>query len=131
MLEGNADETYSVAFSPNGEFLFSGGDDRAIRVWRAEGGAPVGVYRGHTDSVRGIAPTRDGEMLASGGGDGTIRLWDLRSRRTLTSSLRSHFDSVLTLGFSPDGAVLASGAEDGTMKLWRPDAGTRTSCVDE
>ncbi len=65
----------SVAFSPDGQTLASGGGeytDLAIRLCRVSDGA---LLRTLTARVVSVAFSPDGQMLASGDHDGAIKLW--------------------------------------------------------
>ncbi|HEU0089615.1 MAG TPA: hypothetical protein VFQ77_18550, partial [Pseudonocardiaceae bacterium] len=66
----------SVAYSPDGTHLLSGGDDGSVRVWDAATGAPVHQLSGHTGAVWSVAYSPDGTHLLSGGDDGSVRVWD-------------------------------------------------------
>jgi WD40 repeat protein len=48
----HTDSVRSVAFSPDGQCIVSGSDDRTICVWNATTGETVvGPFTGHTDGV--------------------------------------------------------------------------------
>jgi WD40 repeat protein len=69
---------YSVAFSPNGQYLAVGARDRAVRLYGLEDfprDEPllIGFYQAHTDLVWSVAFSPDGKYLASSSWDGTIR----------------------------------------------------------
>ena len=65
-LEGHTDLVWSVAFSPNGQTLASGSQDRTIRLWNPNNGNLVRTLTGHRDAVNSVAFSPDGRTLASG-----------------------------------------------------------------
>jgi WD40 repeat protein len=109
----------SVAFSPDGRLLASGGDDGAVSLWDSATGEALRSLQGHTDWVRSVAFSPDGRLLASGGDDWAVRLWDSATGEALRS-LKEHTRWVISVAFSPDGRLLASGGSDGAVRLWAP-----------
>ena len=109
---------YTVAFSPNGQFLASGGDDNAVTLWDIAEQREREVFIEHGDSVMSVAFSPDGQLLASASLDGFVRLWDVSSELKRTSL--THKGWVKSVAFSPDGETLASGGGDqeGSIILW-------------
>src|SRR5262249_20941186 len=98
---------WGVAFSPNGRWLASAGEDKTVRIWDSATGEEVRILSGHTDVVRTVAFSPDGKVLASCGGDKTVRIWD-PTTGLLLSTLCGHTHAIRGLAFSPDGKELVS-----------------------
>ncbi|OXA37617.1 fizzy-related protein homolog [Folsomia candida] len=76
---GHLEEVCGLAWSPDNEFLASGGGDGRVNVWNRHFSKPVHTYTEHTAAVKAIAwsPHHHG-LLASGGGtaDQKVRFWN-------------------------------------------------------
>jgi serine/threonine protein kinase/alkylated DNA nucleotide flippase Atl1 len=115
-LTGHSDSVRSVAFSPDGRTLASGGSD-GIKLWDVQNQRQIATLTGYLNSVFSVAFSPDGRTLASGSWDKTIKLWDVQRQRQI-ATLTGHSRWVMSVAFSPDGRTLASGSQDKTIKLW-------------
>ena len=118
---------YSVAFSPDGKLLASGGLDSIIRLWDVSSYELVTSLTAHTDQIYSVSFSPDGRLLASGSIDGTFKLWDVSSYELVTS-IAAHKGGLYPAVFSPDGKLLASGGlDDYLIKLWDVSSGELVS----
>jgi len=70
----------SMALTPDGKRLVTGGEDKVVRVWDVGTGKEVTHYPGHTAAITAVAVSSDGRRALSGQTDGNIRYWGLPPR---------------------------------------------------
>lgn len=123
---GHFRSVYSVAVTPDGEHVASGGADRRLLLWklaRLKGGLPEArLLLSCQGEVVSVVFSGDGSLLAAGSLDGKVHLWSMTDNR-LVGTLRGYSRQPSGLAFSPGGAVLAAGGENGEVRLW--DVATR------
>ena len=110
--------TRSVAYSPTGAWLASGGGDGQITLWDAESRQPRHLLAGHTGQVRGLLFAPDGQLLFSSATEPDVFIW-----RVDTAELHSRLpgqqgNPPAVLAIHPNGDLLAVGLANGQIVLW-------------
>jgi WD40 repeat protein/poly(3-hydroxybutyrate) depolymerase len=131
--QGHRGPVWTVAVSPDGRTIASGGADRTIRLWDLAGWKPGDpqppsrILTGHTGTIHSIAFSPDGKLVASRSDDGTIRLWNAVTGASVRELARDMKAPVSDVAFSADGKLLATGDEDGSVRLWDVATGEKQS----
>ncbi len=107
----------SVAISPDGTRLATGGWEEVTTVWDAARGRPIRDLTGHERYVTAIAFSPDGYRLATAGDDQTVWVWEVATGTAL-AVLEGYSSAMDELAFAPDGSWLATSGEDGTVRIW-------------
>ncbi|HAO13803.1 MAG TPA: serine/threonine protein kinase [Planktothrix sp. UBA8407] len=116
-LVHNIGPVWSVAVSPDGQFVVYGNTDGSIQIIDANTGELINTLLGHSQPVGTLAISGDGRTLVSGSGDKTILVWDLWTGRQ-KKMLYGHQGWVYAVAISPDGKKVASVGRDQTVRLW-------------
>ncbi|CAG0889025.1 unnamed protein product [Darwinula stevensoni] len=121
-LVGHRQEVCGLKWSPDNQYLASGGNDNKLFIWNLSATTPVQTYNEHVAAVKAIAwsPHHHG-LLASGGGtaDRCIRFWN-----TLTGQPMQCMDTgsqVCNLAWSKHASELVSthGYSQNQILVWK------------
>jgi WD40 repeat protein/serine/threonine protein kinase len=113
------ERVWSLAFSPDGQLLATGGVDQSVRVWDVRTCQQVQNLRGHGSEVLAVAFSEDGETLVSGSKDHTVRLWNLHSTRLSTTISNANSNSRPI--FSPNSQYIAATLTHGGVGIWETE----------
>ncbi len=118
-----------VYFSPDNQYLASGGEDYYVRIWEVATGELLHELK-HDHGLDGLCWSHDGNILASGSEGGDLYLWNtetwtLKDRvnaGTVINSVQFTSDDqqILTGGNEkhPDFPASNKGMRLGTVKVW-------------
>ncbi|CCX32581.1 Similar to Striatin Pro11; acc. no. Q70M86 [Pyronema omphalodes CBS 100304] len=116
--------------SSNGNegWLFSGGSDTCVMVWKHGQVQPVNKLEGHTDAIWAVTilPTLDEEkiLLASGSADGTVKIWSIaktgNAEHSLVSTIKREPKAGVTAisQMSPTGETFLVAYNDASVVIY-------------
>lgn len=125
-LRGHNSTTTSIAFSSDGLYIVTGGEDRELsqclkecgsaKLWDAHTGELRRTFT-HNGRVHDVAISPDNSLIATAADDDVIRIWNLQDGELL-GTLSGHVADVLTTSFSPSGQYVVSGSADQYAIIW-------------
>ncbi|WP_169745079.1 WD40 repeat domain-containing serine/threonine protein kinase [Cryptosporangium arvum] len=113
--------TTSLAFSPDGSRLVSGGFKNAVQLWDAQSGRPVGpaIDPGPTDLSIALGFSRDSDALITCAGN-VVRWWDASTGKRTGAEVRLPASApVSAAAFTANGTHVVTASTDGTVRLWK------------
>ncbi|CAI5951666.1 unnamed protein product [Closterium sp. NIES-65] len=111
-----------VRFSPDGQWLMTGGQDSVIKLWVVQAGKVLHEFKHHHGAITCPCLTFHSLLLSlclhpyphlspaavgRAGGQGAARLWDVQAGKVL-HEFKHHHDAVTCLTFHPHELLLAS-----------------------
>jgi WD40 repeat protein/serine/threonine protein kinase len=133
-LDHNGEAVTAVDWSPNGEWIATGSNDRTngyIQLWNAKTGKRVersfgaldGTGESHVGPVLSVRFSPDGNSILSGSDDTTARLWDVATGKHVRLFF-SHLGPIWDAEFDREGKRIVTASGDGTAIVWDVATGT-------
>lgn len=119
-LKGHSDTVHQARFSPDGQRIATGSEDKSIRIWDAKTGKELRKLMGHSGPVVDVNFSPDGTKLVSASSDSTARVWDIEKGTEILQMDVSGW--VLSVAFSSDGRRIVTASGDNFVRVW--DAGS-------
>ena len=116
-FQGNPDNYWSMAISPDGSTLLGGRAEGGIERWVVSTGERLLPLQTPPEGIDCLVFSPDGRTLAAGCRDSIIYVWEVASGQP-RGLLCGHRGAIYSLAFSRDGRRLASGSKDTTALVW-------------
>ncbi|NXV97713.1 PWP2 protein, partial [Calonectris borealis] len=122
--QGHFNSMVSVAYSPDGQYIVTGGEDGKVKVWNTSSSFCFVTFTEHSSGVTAVTFTSNGYVILSASLDGTVRAFDLhryRNFRTFTSPRPSQFSC---LAVDSSGEIVSAGSQDSfEIFIWSMQSG--------
>jgi len=119
-FKGHNEKVNAVAFNEDGTLLFSGSDDRSVRIFdlRAQGRVPVQILDEARDAVMSVFVSSFDVLVA--GMDGTVRTYDLRRGECYADSVG---EAVTGMAVTKDMECILAMTLDDSVRLLDKSSG--------
>jgi WD40 repeat protein len=118
---GHTGSILTLAISPDGRWLVSGGQDSTVKIWDLKSGNLLRTLYGHNAKISSVAISPDGRYIASSADDGTARLWDVYGGQGMRD-LSGHTRLISSVAFASGGAQVLTASAD-VIRIWETSTG--------
>jgi WD40 repeat protein len=112
-----------LAFSPDGKWLASAGNDGILAIWNAVEQRLDHKKQGPTARLNTVQFSPDGQLVAAGGDDKSIFVWETGT--STPAKLLAFPGGTNRLAFSPDGTMLGAGSDNRRVAVWSTQTSSR------
>ncbi len=129
VVQTDTGDVDSVAFSPDGSQIVTGGGGGSAEIWNARTGRLLLRLRAPDTIINDVVYSRDGSSIATAGFDGSVDIWNARTgAKAATFKVPvdpAGDDNIVSVAFSPSGSeVAASSYYRDTTRIWDWRTGT-------
>jgi WD40 repeat protein len=119
-VRAHGDRANTVAFTPDGGHVVSGGRDGLLCVTDTSTGTVVRRAQAGSSCFR-VAMLPQGDRFAVAHGSGDVSLWTVDALEEVARVRGAHGGEAVGCAASPDGARVATGGTDGSVAIWSID----------
>jgi WD40 repeat protein len=119
LQRGHSEAIKTLAFHPNGKYIFSAGRDKSIIMWQLSTGRQIRTFLGHTSTINCLAISLDGNTMVSGGSDNKAIVWDINTGE-IVHQFSEHQERITSVCFHPSEKKILSAGYDDSVYVWNP-----------
>ncbi len=122
-IAAHSNSVFALRYSPDGQYLVSGGRDAHLKVWNvSQGYALHQSIVAHMYALNSLDFSPDGQYFVTGSMDKSIKVWDAHMFKLLKvidkSRHAGHATSVNKLWWSAYQNFVVSASDDRTVSVW-------------
>ena len=110
--QGHYFDTNCLSYSPDGQWIATGGDDGKVKVWQTSTGFCFVTFTEHEAAVTDIQFASRGSILLSSSMDGTVRAFDMLRYRNFRTFVTPEPVQLTCLSMDAASEIVCAGSTD-------------------
>lgn len=110
--QGHSSEICCIAYSPDGNYIASGGHDHKVKLWKTTNGFCFVTFTEHTNRVTGVEFSKKKQFLVSSSLDGTVRAFDIKRYRNFRTFTSPRLVQFVCVAIDNCGELIAAGGQN-------------------
>ena len=117
VFSGHAGPVWSCSMTSDNQIIFSGSEDKTVKVWDANTQELLHTFTDHGATVNALDVVCDDKYLVSGDWNGKMYVWDWKEK-TKQMELVGHTAGIYTLSVSKSSKYMVTGGGDYMARVW-------------
>ncbi len=101
----------AVCYSPDGNFIATGSNDKSIILWRSSDGKEIRSFRGSTAGITHLEFNKTGSQILSLNSNGEWITWEVASGKIMQKK-KPGKDIFTCVSFNPSGTIIVAGTRE-------------------
>ncbi|MFN3918601.1 MAG: caspase family protein [Flavobacteriales bacterium] len=122
LQQGHSKFISCYSFSPDGNYVVTGGTDNAVILWNFNSGHQMRTFNRHTEPIQSVVFSKDGKWILTASRDNSAKIFEVETGKLLRNfKLEGHI--LQHAYFNPDNSKVVLSNNRDLQSVWNVESG--------